>query len=162
MPIIDPSTDIGRLRLRVSDFGDLPLLPDSVYSQTLIDNGNSLPQAAKTCAMYILGMLSQKTHRKMAQLEIWGAEAFASYKEFLLLTYTNPAFMTTSPVPYSSNLPFSPIMQFQADWNKNFAQGTEAQQLAFKGTISPNGNDLYGPMGTDIGWQRTVNGYGQE
>ena len=159
--IIDPTTALGKVRLRIADVGDLPYLPDSVIQSTLDDHAGSILQASKTCAMYLLGMLAQKSHRKMAQLEIWGKEAFDSYKEFLMLAYTNPAFMDFSPVPYSKSLDFSPILEFQADWNKNFRQGTEAQQLAFQGSISPNGNDLYGPIGNDQGWQRAADGYGQ-
>jgi len=144
MPVIDPSTDVGRLRLRVADFGDIPYLPDSVYVQTLVDNGNNLPAAAKTIAMYILGMLAHKTHRRMAQLEVYGEQAFKAYKEFLIMTHSNPAFMDFSPVPYSSNAEFSPILDFQKSWNANFTNGTEAQQLAFHGDISPNDNTRLG------------------
>lgn len=142
--IIDANTDLGRLRLRVADFGDIALLPDSVYSQTLEDKGGNLNAAAKTCAMYILGILSQKTHRKLAQLEIWGAEAFENYKTFLLLTVSNPALMDCSPIPYSSAEAFSPILDFQKNWNKSFTHGTEAQQLAFTADISPNDNSRTG------------------
>lgn len=144
MPIIDPSSDIGRLRLRVADFGDLVLLPDSVYSQTLVDNGNNLPAAAKTCAMYILGMLSQRTHEKLAQLEHWGAEAFEGYKSFLMLTFNNPTFMDISPVPYSSNAEFSPIIDFQNNWNSLYKNGTESQFNAFSADNSPNDNSRTG------------------
>jgi hypothetical protein len=155
--VIDPSTNLGKVRLRIADVSDLPYLSDDVIQTTLNDNGDNLHTTAKTCAMYILGMLAHKTHRKLAQLEVWGSEAFAAYKDFLMMAYTNPAFMDFSPVPYSKSLEFSPILQFQADWNKNFVQGTEAQQLAAQGTISPNQNDLYGPQGNiNQGWQATV------
>lgn len=136
--IIDPSTDVGRLRLRVADTNDLPMLSDAVYAQTLEDNGNNLPQAAKACAMYILGMLAHKTHRKLAQLEVYGEQSFIAYKSFLMMCYTNPAFMDFSPVPYSSSAEFSPILDFQKSWNRNFTNGTEGQQLAFTGDMSPN------------------------
>lgn len=154
--IIDPTTPLGKVRLRIADVGDLPYLSDDVISTTLADANGSVVQAAKTCAMYVLGMLAHKTHRKMAQLEVWGAEAFAAYKDFLMITYTNPTFMDFSPVPYSKSLEFSPILQFQADWNKNFRQGTEAQQLAFQATTSANQGDLYGPVGGVDGWQKSV------
>jgi hypothetical protein len=95
--------------------------------------------------MYILGMLSHRTHRKMAQLEVWGAEAFKAYKEFLVLAYTNPSFMDFSPVPYSSTAEFSPILDFQANWNKGFA-ATEAQQLAASADISANDNSRRGVL----------------
>lgn len=136
--VIDPSTDIGRLRLRCADVGDLPYLSDSVYSQTLTDKNGNLKEAAKTCAMYILGMLAHKTHRKLNQLEVWGAEAFTAYKEYLVLAVSNPAFMDFSPIPYSSNAEFSPILDFQKSWNRNYRTGTESQWLALDADISTN------------------------
>lgn len=153
---LDPTSNIGKVRLRVADYSDLVLLPDSVYQATLDDTGDNLTQTASIIARYILGMLSHKTHRKLAQLEVWGAENFQNYKEFLLLTVSNPAFMDVSPIPHSSAAEFSPILQFQSDWNKNFTQGTESQALATNASISPNDGSLYGPTGgrTD-GWQLT-------
>lgn len=142
--IIDPTTSLGRVRLRIADTGDLAYLCDAVIQTTLDDHGGNVLQASKTCAMYILGMLSHKTHRKLAQLEVWGNEAFAAYKDFLLLTYTRPEFMDFSPVPYSSSAEFSPILDFQKSWNKNFSRGTEAQQLAFYADISHNDNSRTG------------------
>lgn len=158
MTIIDPSTNIGKLRLRVADYGDLPYLPDSVYTQTLSDNDNNLVRSSKVIAMYILGMLAFKTHRRMSvQLEVWGAEAFKNYKEFLLLTVSNPAFMQLSPVPYSAaSSGVNPLVQFQGDWNKNYYSGTQSQQLAFDALNSPNDGSLYGPVGgSSEGWQLT-------
>lgn len=146
MTVIDPYTDLGKLRLRVADFGDIPYLPDSVYLQTLTDKNDNLYESAKTCAMYILGMLSFKTHRKMGlSLEVWGAEAFANYKEFLMLTVKDPAFMDISPLPYSaaSDCP-SPILLFQESWNRNFTKGTEGQQLNLNALYSPNEGGEYG------------------
>jgi hypothetical protein len=136
--IIDPNTNLGKVRLRIADVGDLPYLSDSVIQSTLDDNGDNVLQASKTCAMYVLGMLAHKTHRKLAQLEVWGNEAFNSYKEFLMLAHTRPEFMDFSPVPYSASAEFSPILEFQRAWNANFTNGTEAQQLSFTGDISPN------------------------
>lgn len=153
--IIDPTTDVGRLRMRVADVGDISYFPDNVYVSVLADNNGNLPRAAKAIACFILGILSQRVHKKLAQIEIFGAEAATAYKEFLLLTFTNPNFMDFSPLPYSASLAFQPILQFQSDWNKSFANGTEAQQLAFQSTLSPNINDLYGPQGTNQGWQQT-------
>lgn len=145
--IIDPTTSLGKVRLRIADVGDLPYLADSVIQSTLDDNGDNVMNAAKTCAMYVLGMLAHKTHRKLAQLEVWGAEAFTAYKEYLMLAHTNPAFMDFSPVPYSSAAEFSPILDFQKNWNANFTNGTEAQQLAFTGDLNPLGNARTGMAG---------------
>lgn len=144
MTVIDATTALGKIRLRIADTGDIVYLPDSVIQSTLDDCGGNLKVAARTCALYILGQLAHKSHRKMAQLEVWGAEAFNSYKEFLLLTASNPAFMDFSPVPYSKSLDFAPILDFQKSWNKNFLNGTEEQQLSFTADLSPNDNSRTG------------------
>lgn len=138
MTIIDPTTPIGKIRLRIADTLDISYLSDSTIQSTLDDCDGNLKVAARTCALYILGQLAHKSHRKMAQLEVWGAEAFNSYKEFLMLTASNPSFMDFSPVPYSSSAEFSPILDFQKNWNASFVNGTEAQQLAFNADLSPN------------------------
>lgn len=130
MTTIDPTTDIGRLRLRVADFQDIPMMPDIVYTQTLIDTNGSLPLAAKTIAMYILGSLTSRTHRKLATIEVFGSDYYKQYRDFLILTQTNPNFMDLSPVPIDmSGDTLHPLIQFQQDWNLNYAAFTESQQL---------------------------------
>lgn len=143
--IIDVSTDLGRLRMRCGDYGDLPYLPDNVYQQALIDTDNNLPVAAKNCATYILGALSFKVHRKIGlQLEVYGAEAFANYKQYLLLILTNPNFMDISPIPYNVNgTTLHPLQQFQKDWNNNYAQVTQSQQLSWDALGSPASSDTW-------------------
>lgn len=165
--IIDPTTDLGRLRLRVADFGDIPYLPDSVYMQTLADNNNNLPQAAKICATYILGTLSFKTHRKMGlQLEVFAGEAFTHYKEFLLLTVKDPTFMMSAPpIPFGgSTVTPESFAQFRSDWKKLYYRGAEDQQNAFGASVSPNDGSLLGNFGVSVnptyGWQPTGQGYG--
>lgn len=146
--MIDPSTNIGKLRLRCGDISDLPYLPDSVYTQAMVDQDNNLPRAAKVCATYILGLLAFKTHRRLSvQLEVYGAEAFANYKEFLLLTITNPAFMEISPIPFAAGSgKVHPLIQFQSDWNKNY-DITQSQELAFMAELSPNDGSTFGVLG---------------
>ena len=140
MATIDPSTDLGRLRLRCADFSDLPYLNDATYLQTLADNDNNLARSAKICATYILGMLSHKTHRSMGlQLQVWGNQAFEQYKQYLLLTIKDPAFMDISPIPYSaSGTEVNPLIDFQKSWNRCYYTGTQSQALANDADISPN------------------------
>lgn len=127
---LDPTSDIGKLRLRVADYSDLPYLPDAVYQATLNDNAGNLPTTARVLATYILGMLAHKTHRRMNQLEVWGAEAFENYRKFLLLTVKDPAFMSISPIPYgASTTTLHPLLQFSKDWNLNYVAGTQSDQL---------------------------------
>lgn len=151
MTVIDPTTNLGRLRLRCADFSSIPYLPDSVYLQTLVDQGNDLPRTAKICATYILGMLAFKTHRKMGlQLEVWGREAFESYKEYLLMLVSNPAFMDVSPIAAVSLVSGqrNVLADFVSDWNQNYYYGTQSQSLALNSDISPNDGSREGPLGS--------------
>lgn len=128
--VIDPTTNIGRLRLRCADYSDLPFLPDVVYTQALTDNNNNLPRAAKQCAMYILGMLTSRVHRKLSTMEVFGSDYYKQYRDFLMLTFTNPNFFDISPIPIDmSGTTLHPLIQFQRDWNLNYSGFTESQQL---------------------------------
>lgn len=144
--VIDPTTNIGRMRLRVGDCSDLPYFQDAVYQSTLADNDNNVVRASGVMAKYILATLSFQTQRQMGlQLHVWGAEAFKNYKEFLILTTTNPAFMDLSPMPYSaSGTEKHPLVNFQETWNKAFYAGTDTQQLNFVADLSPNDGGRYG------------------
>lgn len=159
MTIIDPSTALGQCRLRCADFGDIPYLPDSVYLQALADNSNNVAASSKICATFILGTLAFKTHRKIGlSLECWGGEAFTAYKEFLILTITNPAFMDISPLPVSSveSNGVNPLVDFQNNWNRNFFNSTSGQELAANADISPNSGDRTGTLGDSSGWSLNV------
>lgn len=156
MAVIDPTTALGQCRLRCADFGDIAYLPDNVYLQTLSDNGQNVATSARICATYILGTLAFKTHRKMGlSLEVWGGEAFTAYKEFLLLTVTNPNFADYSPLPLQSLAPDSrnKLVDFINDFNNNYYHGTQSQEMALTADVGPNDGSRYGPLGSSAqGW----------
>lgn len=120
MTIIDPSTPLGKVRLRIGDWQDLPILPDSVINSALEDCQSNVPRASALCAQYVLATLTAKTHRKLAQLETWSNEQFEHYVQFLKLTVLNPHMMTTSPVPYTGNVQDHPLIEFVSDWNASY------------------------------------------
>lgn len=129
--MIDPTTDVGKLRLKVGDINDLQLLPDAVYTQTLADNQNNINRSAQTIAGYIAALLSQRTHQKLSFIEIWGTEAFKNYIQFLDKVILNPNMAGVSPLPYGSGTDTTnPITQFQQNWPKGYAGLTEDEQLA--------------------------------
>lgn len=115
---LDPSTDIGKIRLRVGDYSDLPILPDSVISSALADCQGNIPRAVALCAQYILASLTAKTHKRLSQIESWGNEQFDNYVTFLRLTVLNPNMSMTAPVPYVVGDGIEhPIVGFIEDWN---------------------------------------------
>lgn len=151
MAVIDPTTALGQCRLRCADWSDLPILPDSVYNQALSSAAGNVPQASKTCAMYILGILSQRTDRQMGlQLIVKGSQAFQAYKDFLYLTFTNPNFADFSPLPLQSLSPDdqNALTSFINDFNRNYYNGTQSQEMALDADIGPNDGSRYGPLGS--------------
>lgn len=134
--VLDPTTDIGKMRLRVGDYSDLPIMPDAVYQSALTDCDNYLPRASVLMATYILASLTGQTHQKLAQIEVFGGEWFTNYLAFVKATILNPNLMQVAPLPYTpaqvdqfGNKVEVPLLQFQKDWNNNYAYGTDAQQM---------------------------------
>lgn len=134
MAILDPTSNIGKMRLRCGDFSDLPIMPDEVYMSALDDCGNNVPRACILVCQYILAALTGQTHQKLAQVEVFGNDWFRQYKEFVLLTIKNPNFMTSVAMPYApsikddcGNPALLPLDQFQRDWNILYGM-TEAKQ----------------------------------
>ena len=115
--ILDPAAPIGKIRLRIGDWADLPILPDTVLQSALDDCNGNVPRAASLCAQYILATLTAKTHRKLANIEVWSNEQFTNYVQFIKLTILNPHTMTVAPVPYSNATEVHPLIAFTADWN---------------------------------------------
>lgn len=124
MAVPDPTTAVGKIRLRTGDWRDIPILPDSVIEQTLLDCDNNIPRAASQYAQYILATLSFKVHRKLTgQLEVWAGEQFDNYVKFLKMTILNPNLMEIAPVPYD-NTGCNPLIEFVEEWNTAYAPTT--------------------------------------
>jgi hypothetical protein len=151
MTIIDPTTSLGKIRLRIGDWNDPVILPDSVIQAALDDSSQSVTKAASTCAFYILAVLTQQTHKKLATLELWGKERFDNYLKFIQVTIDRPSLGLVAPVPYSSIIELNKTQEFMSDWTKNYYQGTESQQLALNASMSPNDGTKFGPLGYNTG-----------
>ena len=120
---IDPTTNLGKIRLRTGDWQDLPILPDVVIESAPTDCNDNVPRAAALCAQYILATLTAKTHRKLSQLETWSGEHFENYVKFLKLTILNPHLMGTAPIPYSGSADeVHPLTAFTEEWNSAYCK----------------------------------------
>jgi hypothetical protein len=142
--ILDPTTNIGKMRLRVGDYSDLPIFPDEVYQSALDDSQGNLPRGCVLVAQYILATLTGQTHQKLAQIEVYGGEWFNNYLAFVKATILNPNLMTFNPLPYTpqtvdawGNPMEVPLIQFQKDWNANYAYGTQSQLMNLTAQFSP-------------------------
>lgn len=144
--VIDPTTSVGKMRLRVGDYSDLPLMPDEVYLSALDDCQGSLPRACTLVAQYILAALTGQTHQKLAQIEVFGNQWFENYLAFVKTTILNPNLMTVAPLPYTpitvdewGNQVEVPLVQFQKDWNDNYSGGTQSQAMRLTAFPAPFG-----------------------
>jgi len=130
MANIDPTTSIGKLRLRCGDFMDIPIMPDSVYQSALDDNDGNLPRASILMAQYILASLTCQVRQKLAQVEVYGDQWYSQYLSFIKATLLNPNFMQIAPIPYGAGITVThPLQQFQEDWNNNYSGGTQSQDM---------------------------------
>ncbi len=150
--ILDPTTDIGRMRLRCGDYSDFPVMPDAVYTSALSDSSGNVPQASRLVAQYILGALTGQVHQKLAQIEVFGAEWFQNYLSFLKTTILNPNLADMYPMPYTplaldqwGNVIEVPLIQFQKDWNNCYVYGTQTQFMHLQATLGP-GYPGYDPL----------------
>ena len=130
MAAIDPSTAIGKLRLRLADWRDYQILPDNVYTQTLADCDNNLNKATAILAQYILAVLSQNTRSKMGIIESYDDQAFTQYRQFIIDTISNPAIMTIAPIAMVTGADTAnPLIEFQKLWNAGYMQTTSYEDM---------------------------------
>lgn len=123
MPIIDPTTPLGKVRLRIGDWQDITILPDVVIQSALTDCNNNVPRASTLCAQYILATLTAKTHKRLAQVETWSSEQFENYVQFLRMTVLNPNLATVAPVPYTGTVDEGhPLIAFVDEWNQSYCK----------------------------------------
>lgn len=128
--MIDPSTDIGKLRLRLADWRDVQWLPDTVYETTLTECNGNLNKATSILAQYILGILSQGTRSKMYQIESYDNQAFEQYRRFIIDTVSNPAIMNITPLAIVTGADSpNPLIEFSGLWNSGYIQSGSYQYL---------------------------------
>ena len=130
--VLDLSQNEDKIRLRVGDYNDIPLLPTSVYTATLADNNNNVNKCVPIIATYILALFAQKSHSKLSYIEVWGSEVYDNYKDWLLKVVLNPMMNQSSPIPYtgaSSTTTKNPLIQFVEDWEHSYQKPTQSEDL---------------------------------
>lgn len=118
--IIDPSSSVGKVRMRTGDWRDIPILEDIVIEQALLDCNNDVKAASVLCCQYILATLAFKSHQKLSMIEVWGRESYLSYRDYVMTVLKNPDFSGISPLPFTQLSCPSPIARFQKNWDKQY------------------------------------------
>lgn len=121
---LDPTTPVGKVRLRIGDWSDLTILPDVVVQSALDDCNGNVGRASQLAAQYILATLTAKSHKKLAVVEFWGAEQFDNYLKFITLLTKSAEFSSVAPIPYiGSGAETSKLAQFISDWKAGYQPG---------------------------------------
>lgn len=129
---LDPVNDpISRIRLMIGDTEEVdPYLDDSVYSYLLGKYNNNERASAKEAAIYVLASLTKYVRERTGQIEVYGAEWFKNYKEFLDSFINNPSIGGYNPIPYAGGISKSDMRKNDSDPDlvrpniyKGFTQG---------------------------------------
>lgn len=94
--IIDMTSPIGRIRMKVGDTADVPILPDNVYEYYLEENKGNERATIREVAYVILGTLTQNTRKRMDRIETFGQQSFDQYLKFIQQVINNPLASLTS------------------------------------------------------------------
>ena len=103
---LDPVNDaISRVRLMVGDTEEVSVyLEDDIYTYLLGKYNSNERAAAKEAAVYILASLTKYVRERTGQIEVYGAEWFKNYKDFLEMFIKNPSVGGFNPVPYAGGI----------------------------------------------------------
>lgn len=101
---IDVNTPEGRIRLRVGDIQDVPILPDSIYTYYYQVNNSNENRTIVSIAYAILAALSQNTRERLDRIEYYGQEAFDNYLKFINVLIKDPRTSMTIAGVYCGGL----------------------------------------------------------
>ncbi len=101
-----PATNINdRVRLIVGDTNvQYEYLDDSVYEYLLTKYNNNETAAALEAARYILGSLAKYSRQRTGDIEVYGAEMFKNYKDFLVELLRNPQMLLDRATVYAGGV----------------------------------------------------------
>lgn len=98
--VIDMTSPIGRIRVKVGDTADVPILPDNVYEFYFKENKENEKATVREVAYVILGVLSQNTRQRLDRIETFGQQAFDQYLKFIQQVINNPTTVLTTSGGY--------------------------------------------------------------
>lgn len=119
--VLDPvNSAVDRIRLRVADFQDIPILTNDVIQYYITKNNSNEYQAAKECAFIILGTLARNAgYMKIDALISDNKNAYASYKDYLLKLTTDPRTSLSVPKSYFGGISKADMLLNNANADNN-------------------------------------------
>lgn len=120
--MLDPTSNIGKVRLRVGDYQDPPMqfFPDSVYTSALEDNNQNIARASKAVACFILAQMCQQGNIVLGPLSLYDADMAKSYQVYLNMIIKDSSFSGFAPIPYfgGADTP-NPVVEWNNTWKCN-------------------------------------------
>lgn len=102
----NPATNpIDRVRLIVADtMVEIEYLSDETYQYLLDKHSNNETAAALEAARYILGSLAKYSRQRTGDIEVYGAEMFKNYRDFLVELIRNPQMLLDRSQVYAGGI----------------------------------------------------------
>lgn len=96
---------IDRLRLIVGDtMVEIEYLSDETYQYLLEKHSGSETASALEAARYILGSLARYSRQRTGDIEVYGAEMFKNYRDFLIELLRNPQMLLDRAQVYAGGI----------------------------------------------------------
>ena len=120
-----------RVRLIVGDTAtEFEYLSDETYEYLLNKYNDNETAAALEAARYILGSLAKYSRQRTGDIEVYGAEMFKNYKDFLIELIRNPQMLLDRARAYAGGISKSDMIQNDSNsdnlcptFYKGFSQG---------------------------------------
>jgi len=94
-----------RVRLIVGDTAtEFEYLADETYEYLLDKYSDNETTAAMEAARYILGSLAKYSRQRTGDIEVYGAEMFKNYRDFLIELLRNPQMLLSRAAIYAGGI----------------------------------------------------------
>lgn len=112
------SNPVTRVRVSVGDhFPDFEYLTDETYAYLL--GSKTEAEATRQAAIWILAQLTSGARERTGQIEVYGADRFKNYLDFLKEMINNPSISPVVPVPYAGGISKSDMYLNRIDPDAN-------------------------------------------
>lgn len=119
--VLDPTNSaVDRVRLRIADFSDTPILSDTEIQYYITKNNGNENLATKETALVILGVLARNSsYNKIDVLIVDGRYAYDNYKDYLLLMVKDPSLSLVVPNSYFGGVSLADMLANDSNPDNN-------------------------------------------